>query len=460
MCTLKKILGLLLFVSFLNIFSQDINIGVRDSIYSKILKEYRPVSIYLPASYYKNNTQHYPVLYILDGDYNFRYVSGLIELQSHISENIPEMIIVAISGKGTKQYRKNCKPNLKVKDKGNADKILSFIEKELLPFTNSKFRTSNFKILSGHSVGGIFVTYSALTKPKLFNHYIAISPALWWENNAINELVSTSTDIQPSLFVSLANEKGMGIKSFLSIVTSSIVTSKVFIFILPLILTILFFILYKNKKKIFYLSLIFVLGIIISLFLNYKYYPSNSNFKFKKFSNNNHNSVGEPTYIWALNTIFNDWKVKEKYFVSNKDLIDFHTKTINNYNQSFSISKGVLSNTVFYILNDNILELKKIQNSVRKLYPEQLGFYNSLLIDLYLKQKKYNGIEYLINDELTKSNSVEFYKSVSNYYLEVKDIESAIIAIDKALFLSKDQKLRQWEFNELLEIKEQINNHK
>ena len=63
-------------------FAQNADAEVkRDSIYSDILGDNREISVYLPPSYYSSNLS-YPVLYILDGDYNFNYVSGLLELQS------------------------------------------------------------------------------------------------------------------------------------------------------------------------------------------------------------------------------------------------------------------------------------------------------------------------------------------------------------------------------------------
>ncbi|WP_010232608.1 alpha/beta hydrolase [Gillisia marina] len=163
-----KIIYLIVFMIFSTInvsVSQEINIGHKDSLQSINLQENRPLSIYLPPSYYSKPTQNYPVLYILDGDYNFQYVSGILELQAGIAENIPEMILVAISGKGSRNYKKNCKPYVHgVEESGNADQVLEFIEKELTPYIDSKYRTLDYKILAGHSIGGLFIINSALKK--------------------------------------------------------------------------------------------------------------------------------------------------------------------------------------------------------------------------------------------------------------------------------------------------------
>lgn len=204
-------------------FGQDITIGFRDTVFSKILNQDRELSIYLPPSYHSSPNQKYPVLYILDGDYNFQYVAGLLELEGGISERIPEMILVAISGKGGETYKRNCKPNIEgSEDKGNADEVADFIEKELIPYVNSKYNTNDFKILSGHSLGGLFVINTALNHPQLFGQYIAISPALWWEGNAIDQIADQKVNtkgFKTNVYVSLADERGMGVGSFLSVAT-------------------------------------------------------------------------------------------------------------------------------------------------------------------------------------------------------------------------------------------------
>ena len=256
---------LILFTLLIRItcFGQVINSTIeRDIIHSDILNDDSEISVYLPPSYSATN-QNFPVLYILDGDYNFFYVSGLLELQSSISENIPEMILIGISGKGSETYRTNCKPNIDtIKGKGNADQYADFIETELVPFVNTKYRTSNYKLLAGHSAGGLFIMNTVLQKPNAFNAYIAISPSLWWEKNVMNDVAiqtfKSNPNFSSNVYVSLANEKGMGVDKFLEVVKDNNISDSVF--------------------------------------------------KFKHFPDENHNSVGLPTYLWALKDIFIPWK--------------------------------------------------------------------------------------------------------------------------------------------------------
>ena len=80
-----------------------INIGERKMIASKVLQEERAFQVYLPASYFYSEKGSFPVIYIMDGDYNFHYETGLIELLSSISERIPEVIVVGISDNGSEK---------------------------------------------------------------------------------------------------------------------------------------------------------------------------------------------------------------------------------------------------------------------------------------------------------------------------------------------------------------------
>jgi predicted alpha/beta superfamily hydrolase len=74
---------------------------------------------------------------------------------------------------------------------GHSDKFISFIEKELQPFIESKYHGNTDKTIVGQSLGGLFATEVLLKKPSLFNKYIIISPSLWWDNGSLLELNPT-----------------------------------------------------------------------------------------------------------------------------------------------------------------------------------------------------------------------------------------------------------------------------
>src|SRR3712207_3662198 len=102
---------------------------------------------------------------------------------------MPEMIVVGISNTDrtrdltpTRVARLPDNPNAGFPTSGGADKFLKFIETELIPMVESKYRTQPYRALAGHSLGGLFAVHTLVTKPELFNSYIAVSPSLQWDN--------------------------------------------------------------------------------------------------------------------------------------------------------------------------------------------------------------------------------------------------------------------------------------
>lgn len=404
------VLYLLLFCCIPFIFSQEISIGKRDKVYSEILQQDREFSVYLPPSYQSSVNQKYPVLYILDGDYNFQYVAGFLELQGAISEIIPEMILVAISGKGTQEYRKNCKPHIEgVEDSGNAEAVANFIGQELIPYVNNNYKAANYKILGGHSVGGIFVINTAIHHPELFDNYIAISPALWWAKNAMEDVMKKTwgqaKSTTANVYVSLANEEGMGVTEFLK----------------------------KVPEKI-----------------------REQNIKFQHFPDEIHNSVGLATYKWALDDIFKDWYVKEEYFSSAQALKTHYLKVQKKYGSIFNIPFTVVGNTHFMLQKDD-KEMAKVQSVLQELNPNALVLFNNYRAGKILTSKKYDEAEILVAQALKiYPDSFEAYHILAKIQLAKNSPEQAKTFIEKALQFAEAQHARQWQINELMETKAEI----
>jgi uncharacterized protein len=167
-------------------------LGVIDEIQSKELAEKRILNIYLPEGYNPNDTTRYPVIYLLDGsaDEDFIHIVGLVQFNSFEWINqVPKSIVVGIA---TVDRRRDFTfPTTVTKDKnrfptsGQSEKFTSFIEKELQPFIDTKYKTNKDKTIIGQSLGGLFATEILFKKPTLFNKYIIISPSLWWDNGSL-----------------------------------------------------------------------------------------------------------------------------------------------------------------------------------------------------------------------------------------------------------------------------------
>ena len=167
-------------------------LGNIDEIHSNELSEKRILNIYLPEGYDKNDTLKYPVIYLLDGsaDEDFIHIVGLVQFNSFEWVNqVSKSIVVGIATVDRRRdftFPTNISKDLKAYPTcGNSNKFISFIEKELQPFIEKKYKTNTDKTIIGQSLGGLLATEILLNKPTLFNKYIIISPSLWWNNGSL-----------------------------------------------------------------------------------------------------------------------------------------------------------------------------------------------------------------------------------------------------------------------------------
>lgn len=161
-------------------------------IQSKTLDEKRSLNIYLPEGYNKSDTIKYPVIYLLDGsaDEDFIHIVGLVQFNSFEWINqIPKSIVVGISS--VDRRRDFTFPTTIQEDKrrfpttGGSNKFISFIQNELQPFIDAKFKTTKDRTIIGQSLGGLLATEILLKRPMLFNKYIIVSPSLRWNNGSL-----------------------------------------------------------------------------------------------------------------------------------------------------------------------------------------------------------------------------------------------------------------------------------
>lgn len=202
---------------------EPINIGTSYTILSSILNENRTIQIHLPKSYNDSSLtpQHYPVIYLLDSESNFNYLSAYVEkLSKYPYPSIPEMIIVGIVNtnrtrdltptvKNTSSMSQEQSNKIKGDSGGNA-LFFDFIETELFPYINTNFRTVGYNILIGHSFGGITALNNLLTRTSMFNAYIVHDPSIWWDDKIIlqNYQDAKKYDFQNrKLFLTQVDEK-------------------------------------------------------------------------------------------------------------------------------------------------------------------------------------------------------------------------------------------------------------
>jgi predicted alpha/beta superfamily hydrolase len=184
---MKSFITVIFFLVALSTFAQKkdnrIVIGTVDTVYSKILNEKRIIYIHVPEG---DKSQHYPVLYVLDGDQHFQSAVAIVE---QISGIIPNMLIVGITNTNRERDLTPTHVNPdRIINKGDAQKsgggenFMGFIEKELIPYVDAHYPTTTYRVFSGHSLGGLAVVNAFFNHTDLFKAYIAIDPSLWWDS--------------------------------------------------------------------------------------------------------------------------------------------------------------------------------------------------------------------------------------------------------------------------------------
>lgn len=168
--------------------SEDYSFGKKITLSSDILQEERDIYVYFPDTY-DGQSARYPVIYLLDGGLHFKHVGGSAHFLASIGY-MPEAIVVAIPN--TDRRRDFTPTNIEqMPTSGGAKQFHQFLEEELIPYMDEHFATNTYRILIGHSLGGLFSLWSLQEHPETFNTYIAISPYLMYENNLV---VNKATD--------------------------------------------------------------------------------------------------------------------------------------------------------------------------------------------------------------------------------------------------------------------------
>jgi len=187
-----------------------IEIGHQFSLHSKVLNEDRTIMVGLPQGY-DGGADTFPVLYLTDARAQFQHTVATIGFLAR-NNRMPATIVVAVVN--TDRTRDltppTTTPNPQMATAGGADNFLDFFESELIPYVEKNYRTQPFRIFAGHSFGGLFSVHAFLSKNDLFNAYIAVSPSLWWDNEAnvgkMERFLVDKAQLNKTLFLSLGSE--------------------------------------------------------------------------------------------------------------------------------------------------------------------------------------------------------------------------------------------------------------
>ena len=193
---MKKLLAVISVVIAIKSFSQYPRVDIPGSEVRKLTssivsgQEYE-LQILLPGGY-KTSNKNYPVIYLMDSQWDFPLVKSLYG-QHYYDGFIPELIVVGVTWGGVNPNADSLRArdytptrDARLPQSGGADKFLSFMKEELFPFIEKNYKAdNNNRTLMGCSLGGLFTLYTLFTQPDLFTGYAAASPAVGWDREVL-----------------------------------------------------------------------------------------------------------------------------------------------------------------------------------------------------------------------------------------------------------------------------------
>ena len=193
---------------------QPIIAGQSLSISSAVLGAPREINVWTPPDYAKSK-RSYPVVYLLDGgrEQDFSHIAGLAQL-SALSGTFGPFIVVGVRSEARRselappaadpRYGKT------FPDAGHDAAFRDFLRREVIPYVDSHYRAGPRRVLMGESLAGLFVVDTFLTEPTMFDDYVAVSPSLWWDDQAAGRSAAARLRARGRtgnrLYLTIANE--------------------------------------------------------------------------------------------------------------------------------------------------------------------------------------------------------------------------------------------------------------
>jgi predicted alpha/beta superfamily hydrolase len=174
------------------------------------------IYVHTPPGYAQDQRRQYPVLYLLDGQWDFKLLDSI---QGGLVYDgfVPQMIIVGITYSGENPDYDALRAmdytpaaDRSIPGSGGAPQFFSFLKDELMPFIESNYRVNpERRTLMGSSFGGSFTLYALFTEPGLFSGYVAASPAVSFGDRIAfkqeADYASTHQDLPVRLFLSVGD---------------------------------------------------------------------------------------------------------------------------------------------------------------------------------------------------------------------------------------------------------------
>lgn len=202
--------------------AEPVVIGQMHRLYSQVLSEERTYRVHLPGSYRWATNRRYPVIYVLDGRAQFPQVVAIVD---HLADNgeIPEHIVVGIDN--TQRMRDFTPTNWEAwVGGGGAPNFKRFLATELVPAIERDLRANDYRVLLGHSLGGLFTLYCLADDPSPFRAHLALAPSLDWDGNwpqhALEQSFAAKKETKSFVYVARADDRERALADYQALVAT------------------------------------------------------------------------------------------------------------------------------------------------------------------------------------------------------------------------------------------------
>ena len=171
-------------------------------IESKSLGESRTIRVWLPAGYDADSSARYGVLYMQDGQNCFDQATSAFGHEWQIDETltsliadkkIPPLIVVGVDNSPINRINEfTYDTDSRHPGGGGGEHYSAFLLSEVKPFVDQTYRTRpdrDHTMIGGSSLGGLISLDIARRHPDIFGGIIAMSPSLWWADEALTRRI-------------------------------------------------------------------------------------------------------------------------------------------------------------------------------------------------------------------------------------------------------------------------------
>lgn len=183
---------------------------------SAVMGKDRELNVLLPDGY-EADGPGYPVIYVLDGgqEQDFPAYAAMIRQAARDDEMQPAIVVGVASEDRQNELTERARDRQILSrwpNHGESERFRRFLAEEVQPWVAARYRLNGEDAVLGESAAALFIVEAFLEQPTLFDRYLAISPSLWWDREALSKRAAELLARHPAgdrlLLLSIADEGG------------------------------------------------------------------------------------------------------------------------------------------------------------------------------------------------------------------------------------------------------------